>query len=171
MLEWKEKGKKTIYNFWDKNFKKLFNKIYNVEWKFNIPLYDGKFRITGIIDHITNTKNDNWGIIDWKTGKYKKPNEESEMQLSFYSVAIEKQFNKIPEWFCLHYIEHDKTNFSFRNKEKNKETEEQLIRFYNLIGDMQENDFKPNFKSCNRFCDFKNTCKYIIGEDGCGQIR
>lgn len=170
--EWIMKGHSLLENFWEKYFNKFKDNVRKTEWKFKLPLANGKFTINGIIDHITQTKKDGWGIIDWKSGKYKKQNDESEMQLSLYSLALEKLFGVIPEWLALFYLEHDKINFSYRNEKQNRDTEASMIGFYNNIIGMKEEDFVPNLDSCFKFCDYKNTCKHRAGdENGCGQIR
>lgn len=169
--EWKTKGRKVLDDFWNKSFNKLKNNVYSVEKRFNISFLNGSFSIVGFVDHITNTKSGGLGIIDYKTGKLKKLTDESEMQLSIYSLAIEKLLNIVPEWMCLYYVEHDKILYSFSNKKRNQETEEKLIGFYNNIKSMKEEDFTVTKESKNCFmCDFKNICKHIIGEGEQGTI-
>lgn len=110
--EWIQKANKILDNFWLKHFNKLKNNVYKTEWKFKIPMLENKYIIVGIIDHCTFTKAGGIGVIDYKTGKSHKPNEQNAMQLSMYSLAIEKSLNLIPEWFCLMYLEHDENQFS-----------------------------------------------------------
>ena len=168
--DWIKRANNILDSFWSKYFNKLVKNIYKAEWKFKVPLLNGKFTINGIIDHCTYTKKGNIGVLDYKTGKLKSKNDESEMQLSMYSLAIEKLLGMIPEWLALFYLEHDKILWSFRDEKQNRETEEQLCGFYNKITLMEEKDFEPNSKSCH-FCDFKHLCEYIIGTDGEGVVR
>lgn len=168
--EWMTRANFVLNNFWNKHHKKLVKDLFKTEWKFKIPLLDGKLSVNGIIDLCTITKNSGTGVIDYKTGKMKS-GKEYEMQLSIYSLAIQKLLGKIPDWFCLMFLEHDKNKFFYRDERDNKETEAKLVGFYNNITSMEEEDFKHNDKACF-FCDYKHTCKHICGdENGNGIVR
>lgn len=168
--EWIEKSKKILDDFWRFSFPKLKDNVKSAEWKFYLPMLGGKFKIVGIIDHITNTKN-GIGVIDYKTGKLKKMERENKMQLRIYSIACEMQFNQVPEWLSLYYVEHNKCLDYFPTKKDNEETIEELIGFYNNIIAMKEEDFEPNLDSCYKFCDHKNHCKHLVGEEDSGIVR
>jgi len=135
-----------------------------VEYKFTQKLKNFPITIHGYIDLIT----EDGYIIDYKTvGKsykqeYNQRTVDNNMQLTFYSIAYRKEFNKIEKGVCIDLLPRCKP---FYQRISSTRSKEQHIKLLNMATDIEKiidlGVFIPNFQQCSK-CQFNSTCNKRI---------
>ncbi|MEK7177391.1 MAG: ATP-dependent DNA helicase, partial [Patescibacteria group bacterium] len=155
----KKEGEKMLNNYFNK-FHLSTLKIIGLEKLFKIKIAEDIF-LTGKIDRIDKTNNNEVEIIDYKTGK--KPSEREltkSLQLTIYALAANDKsfFNKKLKDINL-------TFYYLQTPEKItlKKTEEDLIdtkdRIIDMVGEIRQNIFPANSGMHCDFCPFKIICE------------
>jgi DNA helicase II / ATP-dependent DNA helicase PcrA len=135
------------------------NRILEVEHGFRFVFFDRIMK--GYIDRVEQTPAGRYIVLDYKTGA--KPSDLTKkslpqnIQLNFYSLAIQETFGVLPERASLYYIK-EKTIVDYRP------TVDSIAGFKeyltSLIGQICAEQFpaRPSYSGC-RWCDYASLCE------------
>ena len=160
--EYKKKAIESIKNFivvQKKMFLEKEKKIVELEKKFELQFDDDK--ITGFIDRIDfNKSNNSYEIIDYKTSKKAKSENEvkKDLQLYIYAYAIKKLYKNYPKKMKLWFLcDNNKIREAVFDE---KILENNISKIREISKKIKDKNFeaKPMNWKCN-LCDFKNICK------------
>ena len=155
---YKKKSIKIIEDFIEKNSELLQNQSpKHFERKFEIEINGEK--VSGIIDRVDYTNDDEIIILDYKTSNKMKTKKEllEDKQLYIYAIASKKEFGKYPKKMGLWFLGFNEIQFvDFDEVVKNKikdELNENILK-------IKEKNFeaKPTWFNCT-YCDFNQICE------------
>jgi DNA helicase-2/ATP-dependent DNA helicase PcrA len=155
----KKEGEMILNNYFDKYHNSSLN-ILGLEKPFKIKISDDIF-LSGKIDRIDKSKNNEIEIIDYKTGK--KPAERDlskNMQLTIYSLAAQDKnsYNKKLADINLtfYYLQTPEKITLKKSTEDLLKTKDEIIQ---IVKEIRKNEFNANpGKHCD-FCSFKIICE------------
>ncbi|MDZ7611687.1 MAG: PD-(D/E)XK nuclease family protein [Candidatus Moranbacteria bacterium] len=155
-------GVRIIQDYYKKNDPNKI-KIVDLESRFTVdlPQEGDKHIISGIIDRIDKTAN-GFEIIDYKTSN-KLPSQatvDDDLQLLIYLMAFLKRYPKLsnqPEKvnLSLYYLKHGTKLTTQKTKQQ---LEEEKIRIFDLLEEIQNSDFQPKVTALCDWCDFQEIC-------------
>ncbi|MCS3901804.1 ATP-dependent helicase [Methanococcus voltae] len=152
----------NMLNYWFEFEKNNVDKIISVEEKFSINLCN--HTINGIIDRIDKTTDDNYIVLDYKTGKtaLSKNKLLNNIQLIIYAIAVKEKYGKYPIQIGHIYPAIAKSVILDIEESKIEEIKQNIESYIDKI--MNE-DFEvvKNPSNCH-FCDYKNICEYLNNE-------
>ena len=163
-----EEGVKLLKNFYTKNKPWNFNPI-ELESRFFTELKNEKtgeiHTIAGIIDRIDkNPENDDYEIIDYKTGK-KMPSQESlvdNLQLGLYSLALSARWPALkPKDIktSLYFLKHNDKISTTASEERMIRTKKVILDKIEEIQKSVKNDiFPPTPSPLCDWCGFRKIC-------------
>lgn len=126
--------------------------------------FDKTSLIRGKIDYVYFDDDGVLNIVDFKTGKYRTLEEQSENQLKLYAIFIFLKNEKINEIKCSYdYVEHNKIETILFKREFLEEYKKTFNDYFNKIESTQE--FKKNISPLCDWCNFKEHCKPSANEN------
>lgn len=155
-----ELGKKCITNFYEKNQPFNQGRVLGIEKKFIIDLNgDGKYRVRGVIDLLTQASKNHFQVHDYKT--YKELPAQSKMdeddQLAIYQLWVEQEFPEVKKIDLIwHYVVFNREGTSHRNKKQLQQLKKRLIGNINHIETAKT--YAPNPSGLCEYCSYKPIC-------------
>jgi len=153
MMEFYQKGKKILENFWLEEQKRNSEIIFS-ETDFEFNLKD--FKIKGTIDRVDRLSNNKIELIEYKTGLEERDIErlKNDRQLAIYALGLKYHYSIIPDYISFYLLSLNKKITA----EYNIDSENNIIEYLHKIGEkIRKKDF--SFKgNCNN-CIIKNLCK------------
>jgi DNA helicase-2/ATP-dependent DNA helicase PcrA len=150
-------GKRTLEEFFNRQQKSKVLPVY-VEKDFSFLI--DNIRISGRWDRI-DVRDGEVAIIDFKTSEIKKQKDADKrtresIQLSIYSLAYKMNFNKLPDWVELHFLE---SGLIGRSKKTERDIESTIKKIKTAARGIRSADFvaKPTYMACN-FCAYNQIC-------------
>ena len=163
-------GIEILKNYYAKNYPTKFN-IINLEFPFRFPIeYRGETHyITGRIDRVDKLKNDQFEIIDYKTGQRMPAQSEVDhsLQLSIYQLGVTNLWPFLKESaqpikLSLFFVRHNLKLSTKKNSSDLEETKESLISTIEKIKEAQKlNKFEPTPNKLCDYCNFRQYCPYF----------
>jgi len=159
--EYFEKGKNILKNFYE-DFKTkdisiaIINNEPALEKTFGLKL-NGDYFI-GAIDRIDVIGENEYEIIDYKTGNPKKSlSKDEKLQLMIYKLAAQEVFGIDVKKLTYYYVENN-SFYSFYPKEGEIEKIKQELK--ETINRIKRSNFKPSPGWNCQYCDFKDICAH-----------
>lgn len=163
-------GIEILKNYYAKNYPTKFN-IINLEFPFRFPIeYRGETHyITGRIDRVDKLKNDQFEIIDYKTGQRMPAQSEVDhsLQLSIYQLGVTNLWPFLKESaqpikLSLFFVRHNLKLSTKKNSSDLEKTKESLISTIEKIKEAQKlNKFEPTPNKLCDYCNFRQYCPYF----------
>ncbi|HHD92733.1 MAG TPA: PD-(D/E)XK nuclease family protein [Candidatus Portnoybacteria bacterium] len=163
-------GVEILKNYYAKNYPTKFN-IVNLEFPFRFPIeYRGETHyITGRIDRVDKLENDQFEIIDYKTGQRMPAQSEVDhsLQLSIYQLGVTNLWPFLKESaqpikLSLFFVRHNLKLSTKKNSSDLEETKESLISTIEKIKEAQKlNKFEPTPNRLCDYCNFRQYCPYF----------
>lgn len=154
--QYKILGKKILKEF-HQTVQKDPPNLEHLELDFNFKLE--QFTIKGKIDRVDRLEDGSYEITDYKTGKPKDKNLESEdkEQLLIYQLAGQDLFREEIKKLTYHYLDNN-SKISFLGDDK--ELEQMKQKMIKTIKEIQQSDFPPKPGMMCKYCDFFSICEY-----------
>lgn len=162
--EHEEKKKKRGYEILEKFFNEIHTgneKILDLEKRFKFTVED--IVVTGAVDRIDSLgeKDDIVELIDYKTGKSRKPKEvENDIQLIIYGIFAKETMKIKKVKASLMFLEDGIKIDTDIDDEKIAKVKEKIV---NIAGLIKSCDFKakPNYQTC-KYCDYRGVCEDVF---------
>ena len=130
------------------------------EMRLNFSLGDGgKYKLTGIIDRLSRTKDDIYQIHDYKTSAHLPSQEDADndRQLGLYHLGIEKKWPDIQNIRLIwHYLAFDRELVSSRSDEEVTELANNTIKLIDEINSTVY--FPPAESALCQWCEYPDLC-------------
>ena len=156
--EYKEKGKKAIIDFIQKELVRKKGSRKNIQREIRIrkEIWDKKF--VCIIDRVDKI-GEELEVLDYKTSNSMEQNSKlrENIQLNVYAQAIKEEYGKYPAKASLWYLVHNKIDSIEITESSIERVKEKVLNFIKEI-ENKNFDPKPSSFGC-RFCDFNKICK------------
>jgi len=127
-----------------------------VEKAFKLILGGVKFK--GYIDRIDKTPDEDYEVIDYKTGadRITRVTIKDDVQMNLYALGTEKLYGKFPKTTSLFYLKKDKMVVNNIDEDKVNEVKESIE---NTVKNILDEKFpaNPSYSNC-KFCDFWDIC-------------
>ena len=151
-----EHGEKLLKAYYDKFIDGKFKFAYQVEMFFSIPM--NGYRLNGFIDRIDRLPDKTFELIDYKTEREMRTQEEvdKDLQMSIYYLACAKILNIYPEKLSLHFIEFNESVSTTRTKEDLPRIEAEVLEIAKNIE--EEKEFAPKTNKYCKNCEFRTEC-------------
>jgi len=147
-----EQGKQALIRY-IKIRKEKFGKPKYLEESFKLRNFE--VPLLGTIDRI-DQKNDQYEIIDYKTGTAKDQKAvDKDEQLTIYVMAAKEKLNIEPKKLSLYFIEGDIKMDTTRTKE---DIEKEKGRIAKAITDIKNSSFEPKIGIQCKYCGFNKIC-------------
>ena len=151
----KKNAQEMIRTFltWNKNNP---NKPIAVEKKFELVL--GGVKFNGKIDRVDQTKEDEFEVLDYKTGSERitRNTIKDDIQMNLYALAVQQLYGKLPTNASLFYVKTDKMVTNEIDSKKVNEVKDSIENDVKLILN-EEFSATPSYKAC-KFCDYWDIC-------------
>jgi len=161
--DYKNVGKKAITNYYSRYKPFDQERVLGLEKTIQITLKDdNNYRLQGIIDRLSETKDGFYEVHDYKTGGYlpAKKHFEEDRQLAIYQLGVQKEFDDVKEVDLIwHYMAFDKEFKSKRSKRQLNELENEIVIIIDDIEQAKEKDYFPATptKLCD-WCEYQDIC-------------
>jgi len=153
---------KTLSDLWQNFLSFEVNEVEKSEFTFTVP-FNKKIILTGRVDAIRKVNN-NYEILDWKTGNSKNINPENDMQTVMYLYSIYKLFScqglvdSPSDLLLTYFFLKEKTSVTVRfSPDKLLEFEQILTQEISKILEFSD-EVKVNIQKCPS-CSFKIVCR------------
>lgn len=152
-----EQGQNILKDYYSSNDLKSIH-VVDLETRFEVPFDD--YTLTGIIDRIDKTGENQYEIIDYKTSK-SLPSQESiddNLQLSFYRLGITDRwpnlkFDQVK--LSLYFLKH---GIKLSTTRTNDQLEATKAKVSNIIANIEAKRFEPIPSKLCDYCGYKNIC-------------
>ncbi len=129
---------------------------FNLDW-------DGKYRVRGYIDRLSQRQDRTYEIHDYKTSRIvpTQADADKDRQLALYHIGLQSMWNDVHDVDLIwHYLRFDKEIISHRTPEQLDEVKQQCI---GVIDDIEsrgrdEANFPTNPSYLCDWCDFREIC-------------
>lgn len=158
--DYRQMGRKFIENYYQRYTPFEQDITIGTEIVINFPLDNkGKYKITGYIDRLSKTKDDIYGIHDYKTSAYLPTQEDvdNDRQLGFYQLGIQGKWPDAKNIKLIwHYLAFDKDLVSTRKDE----TLKNLVKdTFNLVEKIESaKDFPAKESNLCEWCEYPDLC-------------
>jgi DNA helicase-2/ATP-dependent DNA helicase PcrA len=130
-------------------------KILDLEKTFELPV-ENNVVLKGRIDQINSLGGDSVEVVDYKTGKPKKPAEaRKNLQLSIYALAAKEIFELNPARLVFHYLQNNERQETTRDA---KQLDEAQAVVQEVAADIRARSFPPKEGFICRSCAYKPIC-------------
>jgi putative RecB family exonuclease len=134
-----------------------------LEERIGFPLdKDGQYRITGVIDRLSQRPDGTYEIHDYKTSRRlpSQADQDQDRQLGLYQLGIQDRWNDTKRVELVwHFLQFDKDLRSTRTQIQLRQLRADTIRLVDEIeGREAEDDFEPNESPLCNWCPFPQTC-------------
>ena len=163
-------GKKCIERYYERHKPFDSDKTIACEKKVFFSLdSEGKYKMTGFIDRLTEKEPGHYVIHDYKTNGSLPMQDyfDQDRQLALYSIAVYNDFKDCDDVnLCWHYLAFDKDLFSKRTEEQLEKLKKDMIALIQKIEKAEkENNFPTNeTKLCN-WCQYVEICPAKTAKD------
>jgi len=152
----------TSYQKWTSENK---NEITATELRFSTHI--GGLQVNGVIDRVEKTPEDDYVIIDYKTGgKNKKIKKvEDSLQLNMYCIALKenKNYGKLPKLASFFYVEkpEGEQHFDYEVSQSKVDEVKRVLETYAESIKRKEFDATPEQWTC-KYCDYNDICEDVV---------
>jgi DNA helicase II / ATP-dependent DNA helicase PcrA len=162
--EQQELGKmKQMLEFWLNLEKTYKNETIEVEERFDLDLDGAQFG--GFIDRLDKTPDDEYIVIDYKTGKTttSKKKLKEDVQIALYCLAVKEKHGKLPIQAGHLYVNPEVKELRLVDISE-KDVEDVVKRIKKVVADIMKEDFEVKEEPNCYFCDYKGICKWLNGK-------
>ncbi|MDD4247741.1 MAG: PD-(D/E)XK nuclease family protein, partial [Methanosarcina sp.] len=156
--EQQELGKmKQMLEFWLNLEKTCKNETIEVEERFDLTLDGAQFG--GFIDRLDKTPDDEYIVIDYKTGKTptSKKKLKEDVQIALYCLAVKEKHGKLPTQAGHLYVNPEVKELRLVDISE-KDVEAVVVRIKKAVADIMKEDFEIKEEPNCYFCDYKGIC-------------
>jgi DNA helicase II / ATP-dependent DNA helicase PcrA len=137
------------------------NEIVALELPFTI--YIGGFQVNGFIDRVEKTPEDEYVVIDYKTGgKKKKIDAANSPQLNLYALALKENpdYGKYPQKAIFFYVEKPEGEQLFEYEVDPAKVNEMKSVFEGYVQAIEDKEFEatPEMFTC-KWCEYSDICE------------
>jgi len=153
-------GRKCIEDYYKRYHPFTQERVIGLEREISIDLQgDGKYRIRGFIDRLSQAKDDTYEIHDYKSGGYlpEQKHFDEDRQLALYQIGVQTAWPDAQKVRLIwHYVAFDKEMVSTRTKEQ---LEDLKNRVTNLIEKIESTtEFLPQESNLCEWCVYPDLC-------------
>lgn len=158
--DYRQMGRKFIENYYQRYAPFDHDITIGTEIVVNFPLDNkGKYKITGYIDRLSKTKDDTFGIHDYKTSAHLPTQDDvdNDRQLGFYQLGIREKWPDAKNIELIwHYLAFDKDLVSTRKDETLKNLVKDTINLVEKIESAK--DFSAKESNLCDWCEYPDIC-------------
>jgi putative RecB family exonuclease len=158
--DYRQMGRKFIENYYQRYAPFDHDITIGTEIVVNFPLDSkGKYKIMGYIDRLSKTKDETYGIHDYKTSAHLPTQEDvdNDRQLGFYHLGIAEKWPDAKNIKLIwHYLAFDKDLVSTRTKEQLNNLAKDTIKLVENIESAR--DFPANESTLCDWCEYPDLC-------------
>jgi len=149
-----ENGLRIIESFYNQ-IKEKTPQVVTIEDKFVLPL--GEHYVSGVFDRVDKVTDDNFEIIDYKTGKVPNQNDvDNNLQLTFYDWAARQKWPHLKDIkLTLHFLSPDVKLSTTRDESHHQIVKEKV---YKTAEKIDKGKFEPTPGPLCNYCDFAEFC-------------
>jgi len=124
-------------------------------------IYNKQLNLSGIVDRVDQLENEEYVVIDYKTGSFRKSNvSKLRFQLSFYATLIDKSniLDKEIKYICGYFPKETPPNHIFFEELKPKTVKAMWKRIENTKKKILSGKFKKNISFLCDYCPYCKIC-------------
>jgi putative RecB family exonuclease len=165
--EYRQNGERSLSHYYRRNYPFDVDETLGVEERVSFDLDDeGRYRIVGIVDRISRTRDGAIEIHDYKTGRWVPDQKEldRDRQLALYQIGVTEKFGDAdPVRLVWHYLLRNQVRTSTRTPDQLASLRAETAKLIDHIRGEVRFDPKPS-PLCS-WCEYDDICPAAAGAD------